>query len=146
MSNQIHQKVEELLKGIPGTFEAKNGVYCLDTIIAERKVFFTKQRLNYTARYKIDENSLLVTFTEKLEERKSGFGAGGTDDITPGFSFKNSNVRSTTGGLEGMIEEQSTLLGKQYQYTFDYKKVRETIKEVAESQGYAFQYKIWGKL
>lgn len=146
MSNQIHQKVEELLKGIPGTFEAKNGVYCLDTIIAERKVFFTKQRLNYTARYKIDENSLLVTFTEKLEERKSGFGAGGTDDITPGFSFKKSVVRSTTGGLEGAIDEQSTLLGKQYQYSFDYKKVRETIKQVAESQGYAFQYKIWGKL
>lgn len=143
---QILRKVQEALGELPGNFERKKEVFCLDVVIAERKAFLSKQKLSYTARFRVDEAAREVSFNEKLEEQKSGFGAGGIDDISPGFSFKKTSTKSTMEGLEGVIDEQSTLFGKQYSYTFDYKKVRAAVKQAAESEGYSFRYKIWGKL
>lgn len=142
----ILRKVQEALGELPGNFERKKEVFCLDVVIAERKAFLSKQKLSYTARFRVDEAAREVSFNEKLEEQKSGFGAGGIDDISPGFSFKKTSTKSTMEGLEGVIDEQSTLFGKQYSYTFDYKKVRAAVKQAAESEGYSFRYKIWGKL
>ena len=143
---KILRKVQEALGELPGNFERKKEVFCLDVVIAERKAFLSKQKLSYTARFLVDEAAREVSFNEKLEEQKSGFGAGGIDDISPGFSFKKTSTKSTMEGLEGVIDEQSTLFGKQYSYTFDYKKVRAAVKQAAESEGYSFRYKIWGKL
>lgn len=143
---KILRKVQEALGELPGNFERKKEVFCLDVVIAERKAFLSKQKLSYTARFRVDEAAREVSFNEKLEEQKSGFGAGGIDDISPGFSFKKTSTKSTMEGLEGVIDEQSTLFGKQYSYTFDYKKVRAAVKQAAESEGYSFRYKIWGKL
>lgn len=142
----VLRKIQEGLQGIPGTFERKKDVFCLDTVIAERKAFLSKQKLSYTARFRVDESTREVSFTEKLDERKSGLGVGGSDDISPGFSFRKTSTNSTMEGLEGVIDEQSTLFGKQYSYTFDYKRVRAAVKQAAESEGYSFRYKIWGKL
>lgn len=143
---KILRKVQDALGELPGNFERKKEVFCLDVVIAERKAFLSKQKLSYTARFRVDEAAREVSFNEKLEEQKSGFGAGGIDDISPGFSFKKTSTKSTMEGLEGVIDEQSTLFGKQYSYTFDYKKVRAAVKQAAESEGYSFRYKIWGKL
>lgn len=143
---KILRKVQEQIKDLPGMFERKKEVFCLDVVIAERKAFLSKQKLSYTARFRVDEANREVTFTEKLEERKSGLGAGGTDEFSPGFSFKKTSTNSTMEGLEGVIDEQSNLFGKQYSYTFDYKRVRSAVKQAAESEGFSFQYKIWGKL
>jgi len=142
----ILHKLQEELQGVPGMFERKKDVFCLDAVIAERKAFLSKQKLSYTARFRVDEAAGEVSFTERLAETKSGFGAGGSDDLSPGFSFKKTSTTSTMEGLEGVIDEQSNLFGKQYSYTFDYKRVRSAVKKAAESEGYSFRYKIWGKL
>jgi hypothetical protein len=142
----IAQAAQEAVKGVNGKFEKKGDVFCLNVMIAERKAFLSKQSLWYTARFKVDEASKQVTFTEMLEERKSGLGAGDPDDISSGFSFKKTVTKSGTEGLEGVIEEQSNLLGKKYSYSFDHKALREAVKRAAEAGGYSFKYSLWGKL
>lgn len=144
--SQIVPTVQSLLQGLPGAFEAKGDVYCLEAVIAERRAFLSKQKLSYTARFRIDEALKEVRFTEQLVERKSGLGAGNPDGLSPGLSFKKTRTHSTPEGLEGVIDEASTLFGEQYAYTFDYKRVRAAVKEAAEKGGYAFRYQIWGKI
>ncbi len=143
---KVLEKTTERIRDIPGNFEDKKEVYCLDCVIAERKAFLSKQKLTYTARFRVDDNNKEVTFTEMLKEQKSGLGAGGSDDLGPGLSFRTSKVSSSAQGLEGVVDQQATLFGKKYDYTFDYKKVRSAVKEAAESEGYSFSYRIWGKL
>jgi len=142
----IVRKIIEKTSGLPGNFQDKKEVFCLDCVIAERKAFLSKQKLSYTARFKVDESAKDVSFTEMLKEEKSGLGAGGLDESGPGFSFTKSSVSSGAGGLEGVVDQQSSLLGKKYDYSFDYKLVRSAVKEAAEGEGYTFTYKIWGKL
>ncbi|MDO9508936.1 MAG: ribonucleoside-triphosphate reductase [Thermovirgaceae bacterium] len=142
----IAQKIREKTHGIPGEFQDKKEVFCLDCVIAERKVFLSKQKLSYTARFRVDDAAREVSFTEMLKEVKSGLGAGGADDLSPGFSFKKTSFSSGPGGLEGVVDQQSSLFGKKYDYTFDHKLVRSAVREAAESEGYAFNYKIWGKI
>ncbi|EHM10318.1 hypothetical protein TheveDRAFT_1196 [Thermanaerovibrio velox DSM 12556] len=147
MSEQtILQAAQEAAKELNGKFEKKGDVFCLNALIAERKAFLSKQSLWYTARFKVDEASRQVTFTEMLEERKSGLGSGDLEDSPSGFSFKKTVTKSGTEGLEGIIDEQSVLFGKKYSYSLDLKKVREGIKRAAEVEGYSFKYSIWGKL
>lgn len=142
----ILQMVRSSIQGIPGEFQDKKEVFCLDCVIAERKAFLSKQKLSYTARFRVDESTKEVIFTERLKEEKSGLGAGGSDDSSPGFSFRKSSFSSGPDGLEGIVDEQSSMFGKKYDYTFDYKKVRTAVKEAAQAEGYSFTYKIWGKL
>ena len=142
--SQVVETVQRLLQGLPGVFEPKGDVYCLDAVIAERKAFLSKQKLSYTGKFRVDEASKEVRFTEQLAERKSGLGAGG--DMSPGFSFKKTKTRSSMDGLEGVIDETSTLFGEKYEYSFDYKRVRAAVKEAAEGAGYSFKYQVWGKL
>ncbi|GAB6280363.1 MAG: ribonucleoside-triphosphate reductase [Thermovirga sp.] len=142
----IIQIVKSKIQDIPGDFQDKKEVFCLDCVIAERKAFLSKQKLSYTARFRVDDAVKEVTFAEMLKEEKSGLGAGGADDMSPGFSFRKSSFSSGPGGLEGVVDQQSSMFGKKYDYTFDYKRVRTAVKEAAEKEGYSFIYKIWGKL
>jgi len=141
------QAVNEALGGNPGASERKGDLCSLRALLAERKGFLSKQALWYNAKFRVDQGSRTVTFTEMLEERKSGFGAGDLeDDISPGFSFKKTVTKSGSQGLEGIIEEQSNLFSKKYSYSFDLKRVREAVKKAAEGNGYSFNYNIWGKV
>ncbi|MEA3507693.1 MAG: ribonucleoside-triphosphate reductase [Synergistota bacterium] len=142
----VLKAVETALSDIPGTFVDKKGVFCMNAVIAERKAFLSKQKLSYTARFRVDESAGEVTFTEKLSETKAGLGAGGMDDFGPGAGFRKSKFASGPGGLEGVIDQQSNLFGKKFDFSFNYKRVRETVKQAAEQNGYAFTYKIWTKL
>jgi len=76
----IAQKIRDKIKDIPGEFRDMKEVFCLDTLIAERKAFLSKQKLSYTARFKVDETAKVVTFTERLKEERSDLGAGSLDE------------------------------------------------------------------
>lgn len=141
----ILERVNGFIEGLPGRFEPKGDVFCLEAVIAERKAFLSKQKLTYYARFKVDGPKGLVTFTEKLEERKSGLGAGGVDESV-GTGFKGWKTSSSADGLEGVMEEQSRLFGEKYQYSFDFKRVREAVRRAAEEAGFSFEYRLWGKL
>jgi hypothetical protein len=123
----------------------KKGIYTLEKTIAERKVMLSKKKLEYIAKFRVDDDAKLVKFTEMLKESGSGFSSGGMgydDGMSTGFGFKAESYKSGSGGREGSIEEQSTLFGKDYSYDFDYAEVRKKIEDIAEKEGYEFKYQV----
>src|SRR5680860_843497 len=142
----IKEALLELGESLPAKFkEAKNDVLWMTYTVAERKSFLNKQRLFYRCRVKIDENRKVLIFFEILTEVGSGISTGGgygDSEMSSGFGFKAETTRYKSGGREGTIEEQSVLFGKKYEYSFEYKKIREEIKAVAEKFGYGFEVRL----
>ena len=134
-------EIRRVAEVIPTTLEEKRGVYCLAYTVAERKVFLSKKKLTYRARFRIAEDKKELRFTEMLEETGSGLSTG-ESDIASGFGFKKETYRAGAGPRQGSIEEQSKLLGTRYSYTFDFSTVRRAIEEAAIDAGYAFTYQL----
>jgi hypothetical protein len=140
----------DLLDGIKGlaqnagaALEEKKGVYTFRILVAERKAFLSKKRLEYIAKFRIDHNTKEVMFTELLKESASGLSSGSDPDgMSPGFGFKASVYKTEMGGREGTIEEQSTLFGKTYEYKFDFTTIRGQFASMAQSANYGFKYQI----
>ncbi len=136
------------IKNYASTIQAeiteKKGVLSLSLVIAERKAFLTKKKLQYTAKLRVDDQLKEIKFTEMLKESGAGLSAGGGFDgeMSSGFGFKKEVYKSGTGGREGTIEEQSRLLGKDYSYKFDFQEIRKRIEALANSFGYEFKYQI----
>jgi len=130
-------EIRRFVEGIPANLKEKRGVYSVEFTVAERKVFLSKKRLTYSAKFRIDEEKKELRFTEMLKESGSGMSAGDS-----GFGFKKESYKTGTGPREGTIEEQSRLFGAQYSYTFDFAKVRTVIENEAVNAGYAFKYQI----
>ncbi|MEW6187930.1 MAG: hypothetical protein AB1585_19585 [Thermodesulfobacteriota bacterium] len=137
-------EVKQLVSTLPAELTEKKGVYTFSFIIAERKGFLTKKRLQYIARFRIDDSAREIRFTEMLKESGSGFSAGGgmDDGISTGFGFKKEIYKSGGGGREGTIEEQSNLLGKEYTFQFDLKTIRKKMEKLARDSGFLFKYQI----
>jgi len=128
-------------KSIPAELKEKKGTYTLEFTVAERKLLFSRKKLTYSAKFRIDEEEKELRFTEVLKEASSGMSSGDSD-FGPGFGFKKESFKTGTGPREGIIEQQSELFGKQYTYTFDFKTVRTSIEEAATAAGYALKYQI----
>ena len=128
-------------KSIPADLKEKKGVYTLEFTVAERKAFLSKKKLTYSAKFRIDDAAKELRFTEMLKEASSGMSSGDSD-FGPGFGFKKESYKTGTEPREGAIDEQSTLFGKQYTYTFDFKQVRMAVEAAAAAAGYAFKYQI----
>lgn len=140
MPENIREALLESGKNYPSPFKEKRGnIFLLDFLVAKRKAFLNVQKLTYSARLRADEQSKQVKFFEILKESGAGLGSGGADDFGPGFGFKVEKVRIKGKEREGTIKEQSVLFGKKYNYEFDFKKVREDIKEIATRFGYSFE-------
>ncbi|MHB8859036.1 MAG: hypothetical protein ACYC6Z_06085 [Thermoleophilia bacterium] len=110
--------------GAPAELKEKKGVWTMKAVIAERKAFLSKKKLEYIAKFRIDDATKTIRFSEMLKESGSGLssGGGGFDSgMSPGFGFKKETYRTGAGPREGTIEEQSSLFGKDYDYKFDFK-------------------------
>ena len=103
---------------------------------------FQKKKLVYIAKYRIDEAKREVRFTEMLKESGSGLSGGDDFGSSPGFGFKKETYNTWGGAREGVIEEQSSLFGKKYSYTFDFKAIRAAMENKAMEAGFAFKYQI----
>jgi hypothetical protein len=142
----MDEAIKQYAKDFGAELGEKKGVWDLSKVIAERKAFLSKKKLTYTAKFRIEEESKTVKFTEMLAEKGSGLSSSSGFDsdmeMSPGFGFKKEVYKSGAGGREGSIEEQSTLFGKDYNYNFDYKEVRKKIEDLAKQNGYQFKYQI----
>lgn len=139
----VLDEIKKIADSIGVELEEKNGVYTLKMVVAERKAFLSKKKLEYIAKLRPDEGNKILKFTEMLKESGSGLSmGGGMDEMTPGIGFKMQTYKTGVGPREGTIEEQSTLFGKQYQYKFDFKTIREKFKSIAEKNGWNFRYQI----
>lgn len=137
--------VTDYSKELGADMSDKKGVFKIEVLIAERKVFLSKKKLRYIAKFRIDDDAKELKFTEMLAESGSGLSSGGGDfdgGMSTGFGFKTEKFNTMHGGREGSIEEQSKLFGKDYSYNFDYKAIRSKFESLAKSEGYSFKYQI----
>jgi len=129
----LKEKLIEVSKNFPAEFkEQRDGSFILQFVVAERKVFLSKKKLIYKCKTRIDDMGKAVTFFEILCESSVGLSGG----AGMGFTKETYGVKGKE--REGNIEEQSRLFGKDYKYSFDYKKIREAIKREVEKAGYSF--------
>ena len=138
----LRQTITEMAKAVPVQFEPqKDGSSRMEAVIAERKAFLSKKKLTYICRFKVDEPAKEVRFFEMLKE--SGFGvSSGGGQTSPGFGFKKETYNTFGKERSGTIEEQSTLFGKDYSYSFDFGAFRGAVRKAAESAGYRFEVKL----
>lgn len=134
-------EIKRFVEQIPATLKEKRGVHSVKFTVAERKVFLSKKKLTYSAKFRVDEDKKELRFTEMLKESGSGVSSGDSE-FGSGFGFKKESYKTGTGPREGSIEEQSELFGAQYSYTFDFSKVRTFIESEAVKAGYTFKYQI----
>jgi hypothetical protein len=135
----LKEDITRYSESISASLQEENGIYELTIIIAQRKAFLSRQKLEYKAKIRIDDYSRVLKFTELLKESGMGLSVG---EASPGFGFKAEKYTVRGKMREGTIVEQSNLFGKKYEYTFDFKTVRSTIEELAVKAGYQFKYQI----
>ena len=111
--------------------------YIMRKTLAERKVLLAKKRLVYMATFRLKERKNELIFSERLTE------TGGGLTGMMGFSGETESWNTLSGARKGSIEQQSTLFGKRYDYTFDYARIREQVQKICERHGYHFQYRIF---
>lgn len=124
----------EDLKATLSDYSVKDEKYgvSFSKVIAERKVFLSKKKLEHSGKIKIDEQNKEVTFSDMLKESGSGL------SMDSGASFSTTSYSSSFGGRSGTIAEQSTLFGKSYNYTFNYEELRNKVEEICKKDGYKF--------
>jgi len=132
-------ELKKMVRAIPADLKEKKGVYSIEFTVAERKVFLSKKKLTYSAKFRVDEERKELRFTEMLKEASWGMSSGDSG-FGSGFGFRKETFRTGVGPREGTIHEQSVLFGKQYKYKFDFAKVRTSMESEAVKDGYAFKY------
>ncbi|HSW57561.1 MAG TPA: hypothetical protein VLH15_04115 [Dehalococcoidales bacterium] len=135
------EEIKNFAAGLPAEIKESKGLYDLSMVIAERKSFLNRQKLEYKAKFRIDEAGRGLKFTEMLKETSAGFSAG--DTAGAGFQAESYSIKGKE--REAGIEEQSTLFAKKYQYKVNYQAVRSKLAELAEKAGYRFEYQITAK-
>jgi hypothetical protein len=112
--------------------------------IAEQKSFLSKKKVEYAAKFAVDEGARTVRFFEMLKESGSGMSAG-DGDIGGGWGVSKETYKTGFGGREGNIEQQGSMLGKKFAFTFDYGRIRNDVRSIAEQNGYELAYQITPK-
>ena len=133
--------INTIVTAIPAQLKERKGLYSFEFTVAERKAFLSTKKLIYRAAFRIDEVIKELRFSEMLKESGSGISSG-IDGMSPGFGFRAETYKTGMGPREGNIAEQSALFGKQYNYSFDYSKIRKDIEAAAVKAGYGFKYLI----
>jgi hypothetical protein len=114
-------------------------------VVAEQKSLLSKKRVEYSAKFKVDDTERVVRFFEMLKESGSGMSGGDAGDFGGGWGVTKTTYKMSGGGLEGTLESQGALLGKKFAFAFDYGKIRNAVKAIAEQNGYTFEYQVLPK-
>jgi hypothetical protein len=109
-------------------------------LVAEQKSMLSKKKVEYSAKFKVDDKERVVRFFEMLKESGSGMSGGNAGDFGGGWGVTKTTYKMSGGGLEGTLESQGALLGKKFAFTFDYGRIRNAVKGIAEQNGYRFEY------
>lgn len=141
----VADEIRAYLSGLPGANAGgKNDKGDVKLTIAEQKSFLTKKKVEYAAKFAVDDSARTVRFFEMLKESGSGMTSSDTD-FGGGWGVSKETYKSGMGGREGTIEQQGSLLGKKFAFTFDYGRIRNDVRSIAERNGYEFSYQITPK-
>jgi hypothetical protein len=142
-SMDIVEQIKQYAGEAGAELKEKKGAWTLKLVVAERKAFLSKKKLEYIAKFRVDEDGRTLRFSERLKETGSGISSGGSDfDMSPGFGFRKESYKTGAGPREGTIKEQSDLFGKKYEYTFDFSEIRGWFERLAADYDHSFEYKI----
>ena len=137
----LKEELIEVSKSFPAEFkEQKDESLILQFVIAERKAFLSKKKLTYKCKVRVNNEKKEIAFFEMLSESNVGLSVGS------GIGFEKETYGVKGKEREGGIEEMSRLFGKNYKYSFEYKKIREAIKKEAQKIDYSFSIKLIEKL
>jgi hypothetical protein len=114
-------------------------------VIAEQKSLLSKKKVEYSAKFKVQDEDRVVRFFEMLKESGSGISGGDTSDFGGGWGVTKTSYKMSGSGLEGTLESQGALLGKKFGFSFDYGKIRNAVKAIVEQNGYTFEYQVLPK-
>jgi hypothetical protein len=114
-------------------------------VIAEQKSFLSKKSVEYSAKFKVDEGERVVRFFDMLKESGTGMSAGDAGDFGGGWGVSKETYKAGFGGRAGTIEEQASLLGKKFSFTFDYGQIRSQVRSMAERHGYRLDVQLTHK-
>jgi hypothetical protein len=114
-------------------------------VIAEQKSFLSKKKVEYVAKFKVQDDDRAVRFFEMLKESGAGMSAGDGVEAGGGWGVSKETYRTGPGGRQGTIETQASLLGKKFSFTFDYASIRTAVQMIAEKYGYRFDYQLTSK-
>ncbi|MBL3539783.1 ribonucleoside-triphosphate reductase [Aminivibrio sp.] len=145
IEEKIMKTILSVITGLPGNFRSDDGLHSLTSIIAEKKGFFSRRTLTFTARFRVNEETQEVIYNETLVEKKSGLGAGNGEGIF-GFGFRKWKITAGPSGLDGVLEERSEMLDRKYGFTFRFQQIRDAVRKLVEDEGYSFKHQVWGKL
>lgn len=135
------EEIKKYLDSFDGSLvEEKSGLWVFSYKVASRDTAINKTSVSFMAKFRILDDQKLVRYTEIIKEVSSGLGVGG--DLPMGVGTKSETYRVGAEGREGTVTERSTLAGKSLEYKLDYKAVRQSIKDIAEKNGYKYKYKI----
>ncbi len=135
----LQEKIKKVARELSVDVKEQGGFFSFKKVIAERRIFIFRRKLMYVGKMEIDDEQKKVYFTEMLKE--TGFGSGSMG-MASGVGFKVETYKTKAGSREGVIEEQSRLFGKRYDYEFDFSDFRKKMKDIALEGGYEFIYKI----
>jgi len=111
-------------------------------VIAEQKSFLSKKTVEYSAKFKVQDDDRVVRFFEMLKESGSGMSGGDAGDVGGGWGLSKQTYKTGAGGRDGGIDAQGSLLGNKYAFTFDYARIRTAVQAIAERNGYRFDYQL----
>jgi hypothetical protein len=114
-------------------------------LVAEQKSLLSKKKVEYTAKFKVDDAERVVRFFEMLKESGSGMSGGDARDFGGGWGVTKTTYKVGGGGIDGTLEEQGALLGKKFAFSFDYARIRNAVQAIAEQNGYRFEYQVTPK-
>jgi hypothetical protein len=132
-------RINEIGSEIKAEVKQDGNKISMEAVIAERKAFLSKKKLTYKAKIELDDENKKIRFSEMLKESGLGLSSGDSDS-SAGFGFKTETYNTMGGARKGNIEEQSTLFGKKYSYSFDYAAIRNKVEQAAKELGYTFEY------
>jgi hypothetical protein len=141
----VAQEVVACLAGLGAEVKSKDDRGEARLVLAEKKTFLSKKKVEYQAKYRVDDGEQVVRFFEMLKESGSGMSGGGPDDVGGGFNFKKETFKTGGGGREGTLEAQGNMLGQTYSFRFDYARTRTAVEGIAAHHGYRFEYQLTPK-
>jgi hypothetical protein len=131
------ETLEEYARANQMSFETHHGRYRVEKVLAERKTFISRKKLEYRAEFAIDDQQKELRFTESLKESGRGMDAG--------VGVQSESYNTLSGARKGSFEDHSRQLGKHYDASVDYGAIREAIKGLTEAAGYSFSYLVTTK-
>ena len=141
----VTQAIVGCLAGLGAEVKSKEDRGEARLVLAEKTSFLSKKKVEYQAKFRVDERERVVRFFEMLKESGSGMSGGGPDDVGGGFGFKKETYKTGGGGREGTLEAQGTSWDRLLVHVRLRVDAGAAVEAISAHHGYRFEYQLTPK-